>query len=172
MIGIALKHLHARRTLLMAGVLAVGCCALWAQPDGPPPDGPPPGAMQPDRGPSVDKELKQLTQALALTPDQQTQVKAILTDQHEQIKALITQQSKAVAADNDPQANMDAFAKVRAAVDAIREDAHAKIAAALTDDQKTKFAAWEKKQKKSSSQPPWGDMPPPPPDGGGGPPGV
>ena len=61
-------------------------------------------------------------------------------------------QSKAAAADNDPQANMDAFAKMRAAVDAIREDAHARIVAALTDDQKTKFAAWEKKQKKSSAR--------------------
>ena len=72
-------------------MLAAGCGALWAQPDasgGPPPDGPPPGEMQQDRGPSVDKELKQLTQVLTLTTDQQTQVKAILTDQHEQIKAL------------------------------------------------------------------------------------
>ena len=57
MIEFAQKYLPARRTLLMAGVLAASCCALSAQfdgPGGPPPDGPPPGEMQQQpNGPSV-----------------------------------------------------------------------------------------------------------------------
>ncbi|MGA2673519.1 MAG: Spy/CpxP family protein refolding chaperone [Terracidiphilus sp.] len=174
--------LLARRTLLMAGVLAASCGALWAQPDGPmgpPPDGSPPGEMQQQqRGPNVERELKQLTLLLTLTAEQQAQVKAILTDQHQQIEALF-KQSKPVSqsakttpdnsSDDDPQARMEAMASARAAAKAIRKDAHAKIAALLNDPQKEKFAAWQKRQDKAAEQQS-NEMPPPPPDGADGPP--
>ena len=175
MMKIASRNLHARRLLWMACWLAASCCALQAQPDGPPP-----GEMeQQNHGPSVERELKQLAQLLTLSTEQQAQVKLILTDQHQQIEALMSQSKEAAQngnasaeapAGDDPQANWDAMAKTRAAVEAIRADAHARIAAALTDDQKTKFAAWEKKREKAAAREAGDDMPPPPPDGGDGPP--
>jgi Spy/CpxP family protein refolding chaperone len=130
-------------------------------------------------GPSVERELKQLTQLLALTTAQQTQVKAILTDQHQQIEALFSQSKPAAQTEknsaeattgDDQRPDWDAMQKMRTAAKAIREDANAKIAEALTDDQKTKFAAWEKKRQKASARQEGDDMPPPPPDGEGGPP--
>jgi len=183
MIEIQYGHFPARRVLWMACVLAASCCVLQAQPDGaggPPPDGPPPGEMQQQsRGPSVDRELKQLTQMLTLTTAQQIQVKAILTDQHQQIEALFNQSKPAAqngkttsdaASSDDQRPDWEAMQKMRTAAKAIREDANAKIAETLTDDQKVKFAAWEKKRQKSSARQESDDMPPPPPDGEGGPP--
>ncbi|MDR3727346.1 MAG: Spy/CpxP family protein refolding chaperone [Terracidiphilus sp.] len=176
-------HLPARRVLWLACVLAASCCVLQAQPDGqggPPPDGPPPGEMrQQSHGPSVERELKQLTQLLTLTTAQQTQVKVILTDQNQQIEALFNQSkpvlqngksSTDTANSDDQRPDWEAMRKMRTAVKAIREDANAKIAETLTDDQKNKFAAWEKKGQKASARQEGEDMPPPPPDGEGGPP--
>lgn len=179
-------NLPIKRALLIAGVLAGSCCALWAQPDGlggPPPDGPPPGEMQQqqNRGPSVYRELKQLAQLLTLTTKQQTQVKAILTDQHQQIEALFKQSREAAqhgktstdaTTGDDQQANWEAMAKTRAAANSIREDAYARVAAILSDDQKIKFTAWKEKREKVSARQEEDEMPPPPPDGGGGPPGI
>jgi Spy/CpxP family protein refolding chaperone len=173
----------ARRTLLIGGVLAGSCCVLWAQPDGPmgsPPDGSPPSEMQQQHphGPSVDRELKRLNKLLALSTEQQTQAKAILTDQHQQMEALFKQSSSAAqsgstssnAASSDEQRpSREAMESMRSSMKAIRDDAHAKIAAILTDDQKAKYVAWEKKQQSKSRQD-GDDMPPPPPDGDGGPP--
>lgn len=166
----------ARRTLLIGGVLAGSCCVLWAQPDGPmgpPPDGSTPGEMQQQRphGPSVDRELKQLTKMLTLTTEQQTQAKAILTDQHQQMEALFKQSnpSSNAASSDEQRPSHEAMESMRSSMKAIRDDAHAKIAAILTDDQKAKYAAWEKKQQSKSRQD-GDDMPPPPPDGDGGPP--
>jgi Spy/CpxP family protein refolding chaperone len=174
--------LRARRTLPMAVVLAAGCGALWAQPDGPmgpPPDGPPASELQQQqRGPSVERELKQLTQLLTLTAEQQAQVKVLLTDQHQQIETLYRQskpttQSAKTAPDDpsndDPQARFAAMASARAAANAIRKDAQARIALLLNDAQKEKFAAWQKKQDKAAEQQS-NEMPPPPPDGADGPP--
>jgi Spy/CpxP family protein refolding chaperone len=135
--------------------------------------------QQQSRGPSVDRELKQLTQMLTLTTAQQIQVKAILTDQHQQIEALFNQSKPAAqngkttsdaASSDDQRPDWEAMQKMRTAAKAIREDANAKIAETLTDDQKVKFAAWEKKRQKSSARQESDDMPPPPPDGEGGPP--
>lgn len=169
---IDLKHFifMARRIMPLAGLSLACCCAALAQPDGPggpPPDGPPPGQeQQHPRGPSVERELKQLTQLLTLTADQQTQVKGLLTDQHQQIEALL----KPAAASEDQPPSREAMEAGRTAIKAIHADTNAKIAALLTDDQKTKFAAWEKKRAKASAQHENDDAPPPPPDGEGGPP--
>ena len=162
----------ARRTVPVFSVFIACCGAAWAQPDGPmgpPPDGPPPGQMEQAHGPSVERELKHLTQLLALSDDQQTQVKAVLTDQHQQIEALFK------PADSDKSGEMqmpsrETMEANRTAIKALREATQAKIAALLSDDQKTKFAAWVKKHEKSAAQQEGDDMPPPPPDGEGGPP--
>jgi hypothetical protein len=124
--------------------------------------------MEQSHGPSVERELKHLTQLLTLSADQQTQVKAVLTDQHQQIEALFK------PADSDKTSeeqlpSRETMEANRAAMKALREATQTKIAALLTDDQKTKFAAWIKKHEKSSSQQDE-DAPPPPPDGEGGPP--
>jgi Spy/CpxP family protein refolding chaperone len=175
--------LLARRSLLLAGIFVASCCALWAQtdgPGGPSPDGPPPGEMQMQaRGPNVERQLKQLAQLLTLSADQQTQVKAILTDQREQIQALFKQskpaaegdKASAAAASAEPQIpSQETMEAMRAARKTIRQDAHARIAALLTDEQKTKFAAWQQKREKAAAREESEEMPPPPPDGEGGPP--
>jgi len=161
----------ARQSLPVFAVFIACGCAAWAQPDGPmgpPPDGPPPGASEQQRGPSIERELKHLTQLLALTADQQTQVKAILTDQHQQIEALFKSDSK--SADGEPQLpSRETMEANRSSIKALHEATRAKIAALLTDSQKVKFEALSKKQAKSEAQQD-DDMPPPPPDGEGGPP--
>lgn len=162
-----------RRALLLAGALVAGGCALWAQPDGPPPDGPPPGDMQqPQRGPNADRELKHLTRLLTLTEDQQVQVKAILTNQSQQIKALFDQsksntQGSASSPDAANGPNPEAMASMHAQMKVIRDAANSKIAALLTDAQKTKFNEWLEQRAKREAQMSQDDMPPPPPDGGG-----
>jgi Spy/CpxP family protein refolding chaperone len=175
--------LLARRSVLLASVFVASCCALWAQtdgPGGPPPGGPPPGEMQMQaRGPNVERQLKQLTQLLTLSEEQQTRVKAILLDQRQQIEALF-KQSK-TGAEGDKASTDSAAAQpeppspekmeaLRAARKAIREDAHARIAALLTDDQKAKFAAWRQRRERSAAREESEEMPPRPPDGEGGPP--
>jgi Spy/CpxP family protein refolding chaperone len=182
----------ARRTLLLAGVLIASCCALWAQPGGsmgPPPDGPPPGGMQanmPEQlsGPGVERQLKRLTQLLTLTEAQQAQVKAILTNQRQQVEALVKPAkasantgSASAAGDGKTASNEDqppdreVMEALRAAVKSIHEETRAKIAAVLTDSQKTTYAAWEaKREKAAAKQEQSEDMPPPPPDGEDGPP--
>jgi hypothetical protein len=119
------------------------------------------------RGPSVDHELKQLTQLLTLTTDQQTQVKTILTDQHQKIEALIKQSMPST--DSAPQPpSREAMEAMHDSMKAIRDASNTRIAALLSDDQKARFAAWEKKHARSSQK--GNDMPPPPDGGEGGPP--
>ena len=164
-----------RRTLPLLGLLFAFSVAAWAQPDGPPPDGLPPGMQDgQQRGPNVERELKQLTQLLALTTDQQAQVRALLTDQKTQIQALFqppsADSSKAASTSSErPMPSIEEMQAQRAAVKGIREATRTKIAALLTDDQKTKYAAWLKKKIQSEKRSE-DDMPPPPPDGMGGPP--
>jgi len=172
----------ARRSVPVFGLSIACCCVAWAQPDGPggpPPDGgPPPGEMQQQqRGPGVEHQLKRLTELLTLTAEQQTQVKAILTDQHHQMEALFKpasgssgKASSGSAAAEDQPPSREAMEAMRGAMKAIHADTQAKIAALLTDDQKTKFAVWEQKRAKASARQESDEMPPPPPDGEGAPP--
>jgi len=76
MMRFAKQYLLARRTLLMAAVLATASCALWAQSDQP-------GGDMHRSGPNIERELGQLTQALTLTADQQTQVKALRVEHNQ-----------------------------------------------------------------------------------------
>jgi hypothetical protein len=128
----------------------------------------------PDRGPSVARELKQLTHLLALTSDQQTQVKAILDDRHSKIETLFKHAQDSASSGNSPDGqpgsgtppSRDSMDKLRAEADTIRKDANARIAAVLSDDQKVKFSAWVDRHARQGD-----DMPPPPDDGNGPPPG-
>jgi Spy/CpxP family protein refolding chaperone len=170
-----------RRTVPLFGLSIACCCVAWSQPDGPggppPAGGPPPGEMpQQQRGPGVERQLKRLTELLALTTAQQTQVKDILTAEHQQVEALFKPVAESGKAGSDTAASEGQFPSreemeaKRAAMKSLRADMQAKIAALLTDEQKVKFAAWEKKRAKASARQENDDMPPPPPDGEGGPP--
>lgn len=178
------------QALLIAVLLMPGASLLGAQsPDSmsPPPGGPPPGEFQPEQphAPSVQRELKRLTRLLALTDDQQAQVKTILTAQQQQIKDLLQKAQSGTSGDGSTAQQSSASNQIealRAQVKSIRAAANDKIAALLTGDQSTKFAAWEKRQEKraEAEQQNQDEMPPPPPpgdqgpppDGGGGPPGI
>lgn len=144
----------ARRASLLCSLLIGTCCALYAQPDGPPPGGPPPGPHDNmGHGPSVERELKRMTDVLALNDSQQAQVKALLTEQRQQMEAL--HKSMQAEDSQDPAAG-------REKSQAIRNDTNAKISALLNDDQKAKFTAMLQRRGRR------GDGPPP--DGAGGPP--
>jgi Spy/CpxP family protein refolding chaperone len=183
MIDCGYIRILAQRTLLLALLPIAFGSVLIAQPDGgggAPPMGPPPGEMQPQqaRGGSVESELKRLNQLLTLTPEQQTQVKAILTGRNQQIDALFKQfmpqaqngKTPSDSASSDSQPSQEAMEDARATMKTIRSDAQTKIVAVLTDEQKTKYAAWQKKHAKALAQQEDGEMQPPPPDGDGGPP--
>jgi Spy/CpxP family protein refolding chaperone len=100
------------------------------------------------RGPSIDRQLGQLTQTLSLTPDQQTQVKALLEQRRGKMEAL----------------RSTAERPTREQMEAVRKDTDSKINALLNDDQKAKYAAWEK-ERMDHRRGPAGDGPPPPPPG-------
>ncbi|MFT4114488.1 hypothetical protein [Silvibacterium sp.] len=152
---------HPLSTLALAGLLTLGCTggAAYAQDQGQTPDqgqamqGPPPdgghrrGMMDPD------EQLKHMTKDLNLTADQQGQIKPILVAQQQQIQSLRGDQSLS---------RDDRMAKMRS----IHEDSKAKIEAALTPDQKTKYEAQEAERMQHMRN---GGGPPPPPDGGGQP---
>ena len=144
MMKFAKQYLLARRTLLMAAVLATSSCALWAQSEQP-------GGEMRTGGPNIERELGQLTQALTLTADQQTQVKALLEQRRGKMKALRAGEAQ----------------PTREQMEGIRKDTDSKITALLNDDQKTKFAAWQQ-QRMERRRGGGGDAAPPPPP----PPGV
>jgi Spy/CpxP family protein refolding chaperone len=164
--------------LTLAALLILIGAPLFAQdggPGGPPPGGGPPdgmdGGVQQQRGPNIDRQLKQLTKQLSLTSDQQTSVKAILTEQHQKMSDLMQSMRPAAgqaSSDESQRPGPEQFEKMRTAMKALRNEANAKIAALLTESQLAKFNALLKQQSQRDNQ----DGPPgPPPDGGeGGPP--
>jgi protein CpxP len=141
-----------RRGLLIAGILAATCCALWAQNESQPT-----GQMR-YRGGNQERQLRRLTRMLSLTPDQQTQVKGLLTERRQRMEEL----RKSSAAGD---ASAQAAPPSREPMEAIRNDTDTKISALLNDDQKTKFAAWqqERNARMERRQGPAGGNPPPPP---------
>jgi protein CpxP len=145
-------HFLAKRTLLLAGVLALASTAVWAQNDAPPA-----GQMRP-RGGNPERELQQLTQRLDLTADQQGQVKTLLAERTKKMEAL---RNAAPSADGSAQP------APREQMEAIRNDTDTKISALLNEDQKAKFAAFEqeRKQRMERRQNPGGDNSAPPPQG-------
>jgi Spy/CpxP family protein refolding chaperone len=154
-------RVSARRGLLLAGVLALGACAVMAQNDGPPPGPGGPGGGPRGRGFDPQRQVEMLTHRLNLSADQQTQVKAVLTEQRQKMEAL---RSAAPAANAD---TSDAAPTRRQQMEAIRTDTDAKITALLNDDQKARYAAMLQERKERMEQRGGGAPPPPPP-----PPGV
>ncbi|MGB6691979.1 MAG: hypothetical protein WBE76_29405 [Terracidiphilus sp.] len=136
----------ARRAFLSASILIASCCALYAQADtqtAPPANGPAAGEMY-HHGLQVERELNQLSRVLSLTGEQKTQVKSILEAQHQQIEQLrnsTAQNSQASGAQPN-----------REQIQAIRQDTNSKIEALLSDEQKTKFEAWEQQRKERMEQ--------------------
>ncbi|MGA2217994.1 MAG: hypothetical protein ABSG51_07900 [Terracidiphilus sp.] len=136
----------ARRTLLVA-MLVAGSCALWAQAgQSDQPSSPPAGQME-HRRPNAEWELARLTDALSLTPDQQSQVKALLQQRHEKMQAL----------------RADGTRPTREQMMGVRKETDAKISALLTDEQKAKFAAVRQQMEHDRGGNGHGTPPPPPP---------
>jgi len=144
MIKLSKANSLSARALLFATILAACSCALWAQSDQPP--GPPQGQMH-GRGPNAERELGQLTEALSLSPDQQTQVKALLQERRGKMEAL----------------HANGAQPTREQMEGIRKDTDTKISALLNDDQKTKFAAWQKQRMEHRRGGEGGEAAPPPP---------
>lgn len=132
----------ARRVLLLAGILAVSCGALYAQAEGQAP-----GGMRQHGG--IERRLNELTRVLALTPDQQALIKNLLILQQQKMMAL---------RESGTQPTFDQ-------VNAMRKESNEKINAVLTEDQRAKFAAWQ--QQRMAQRPgPGGEgapVPAPPP---------
>jgi len=145
----------ARRTMVLAGVLAAGSCAVWAQADAPP--GPPPGPPGGMHRGGPERELRELTHVLSLSDAQRTQVKTLLEERRQQAEALRNPAGGDTAA--------EAPRSSREQMEAIRQATDTKIAALLNDEQKTKFTAWqqERNQRMEHRGGPGGDGPPPPP---------
>jgi protein CpxP len=157
MFEIAYGFLLARRTLVLAGVLVAGSCALWSQADAPqgPPPGPPQGGMN-HRGPDGVRELRELTHVLNLTDAQREQVKTLLDARRQQMEALRNPAGGDQAAEA-PRPSREQMQSIRQATDT-------KIAALLNDDQKAKFAAWQKqRQERMEHRGGPGEGGPPPP---------
>jgi protein CpxP len=136
---LAYGYLLAKRMLLLAGVLVVAGCTLWAQSEAQPGGGP-------RHGFGPERELQQLTQALSLTADQQTQVKSLLTERMQKMQALRRPAANA-ATDAGAEASAPGAQARHAQMEAIRTDTDNKITALLNDDQKTKFAAYQQGRK-------------------------
>jgi periplasmic protein CpxP/Spy len=139
-----MKHVVRIALLLAVSLLAT---AAFAQ-QNPPPSGDQQG---PRRGmPSVDDQLKNLTDRLSLTSDQQAKIKPILEDQRTQMQALMK---------DDSLSQDDRRTKGRS----IRESTDAKIRDVLTDDQKKKYDAWQQEMRDRMRQRQGGGENPPPP---------
>lgn len=118
----------------------------------PPPSPPPGGGHQPQgqrRGmPSVDDQVKMLSDRLNLTADQQTKIKPILEDQRTQAQELRK---------DDSLSDDDRRNKMRT----LRESTNSKIRDVLTDDQKKQFDEMQKQMRDRGRQPQaGGDNPP------------
>src|SRR6267142_834898 len=111
----------------------LGAYAIQSPQGGPPPQGGGRGPMSPA------DQLKDLTDKLALTDDQQAKVKTILEDTRAQMQKL---------RGDDSLSQEDKMAKGRA----LRETANGKIRDLLTDDQKKKFDQMEQERRDRMKQ--------------------
>lgn len=137
---------HVVRTVLLLLAVSLLAGAGFAQ-QNPPPAGDQQGQR---RGmPSVDDQLKNLTERLSLTDDQQAKIKPILEDQRTQMQALMK---------DDSLSQDDRRAKGRS----IRESTDSKIRDVLTDDQKKKYDAWQQEMRDRMRQRQQGGNNPPP----------
>jgi Spy/CpxP family protein refolding chaperone len=130
-----MKTIH-KLILLAVCMLAV---SAFAQ-QNPPPQGGGDDQGRPRRGmPSVDDQVKNLTEKLSLTDDQQGKVKTILEDTRSQMTKVMQ---------DDSMSREDKMAKVRS----LREASNGKIRDFLTDDQKKKFDDMQKEAQERMRQ--------------------
>jgi Spy/CpxP family protein refolding chaperone len=136
------------KSIKMVLLLAVSMLTLGAlAQQNPPPPGPPGGG----RGPvSVDDQVKNLTERLNLTADQQAKIKPILEDNRSQIMKVMQ---------DDSMSREDKMAKGRG----IREATNGKIRELLTDDQKKQFDDMLERQRQRQQQQQQGGGAPPKP---------
>ncbi len=110
--------------------------------------GPGPQGGQGGRGPmNVADQVKDFTEKLTLTEDQQAKVKTILEDTRDQMQKLRSDESMS---------QEDKMAKGRA----LREASSGKIRELLTDDQKKKFDQMEQERRDRMKQRQGGGEPP------------
>jgi Spy/CpxP family protein refolding chaperone len=122
--------------LLAVCMLAVGAFAQ----QNPPAQGGGDDQGRPRRGmPSVEDQVKNLTEKLSLTDDQQAKVKTILEDTRSQMMK---------AMQDDSMSREDKMAKGRS----LREASNGKIRDLLTDDQKKKFDDMQKEAQERMRQ--------------------
>ena len=134
------------RKITLLAVCALAAAAFAQQ-------NPPPQGGGNDQGrhrgmPSVDDQLKNLTEKLSLTDDQQAKIKPILEDTHSQMATLMQDESMS---------REDKMAKVRS----LHETASGKVRDILTGDQKKKFDDMQKEMQEHMHQrQQGGDAPP------------
>ena len=122
-----------------AAMIGLGSCGtLWAQ------SAASPGEPGHHGGRGPERELQELTQVLSLTADQQTQVKGLLTERRQTVEAL---RRPAADASAETATATPAGPARQAQMEAIRTYTDNKIAALLTGEQKTKFAAYQQGRK-------------------------
>jgi len=126
------------KTMQKLALLAVCLfgAGAFAQQNPPPPGG---GGPQGQRRPSVEDQVKNLTERLTLTDDQQAKVKTILEDTRAEMGKVMQ---------DDSMSREDKMAKGRA----LREAANGKIRDLLTDDQKKKFDDLQKEMQERQRQ--------------------
>jgi periplasmic protein CpxP/Spy len=136
------------RTFVLLVTSLLGAAAFAQQNPAPPP---PSGGDQPQgqrRGmPSVDDQVKMMSDRLNLTPDQQTKIKPVLEDQRTQAQALRKDES---LSDDDRRSKMRT----------LRESTNSKIRDVLTDDQKKQFDEMQQQMRDRGRPQPGGDNPP------------
>ena len=123
-------------TAIFAALLLLGFAA-FAQQQNPPAKAPPAGDQGQARHamPSVDDQLKNLTDKLSLTADQQAKIKPVLEDTNTQAQAVMKDNSLS---------QDDRRAKMRS----LHESSTAKIRDVLNDDQKKKFDDWQQEMRR------------------------
>ena len=94
-----------------------------------------------------ERQLEMMTKQLNLSPDQVTQIKGIFADEDTQMKAL----------------HDDTSTDRREKMFSIRKDSHTKVLGVLSDDQKTKWEAFEAsmRERREQHQHANGGAPPP-----------
>lgn len=123
-------------TAIFAALLLLGLAA-FAQQKNPSAKAPPSGNQGQARHamPSVDDQLKNLTDKLNLTADQQAKIKPILQDTQTQAQTVM----------NDSSLSQD---DRRAKMRSLHESSSAKIRDVLNDDQKKKFDDWQQEMRR------------------------
>lgn len=141
--------MKAMRKVLLLVICLLGAAA-FAQQNSPPGGGDQPQPQGQRRGmPSVDDQIKMMTDRLNLTADQQAKIKPILENQRTQAQALMK---------DDSLSQDDKRAKMRS----LRDSTNSKIRDVLTDAQKKQFDEMQQQMRDHMrrQQPGGGDNPP------------